>query len=266
MFAESGRINLASISSHGEISLTETEIILKPNQAGQIIIENTWIGVSGDGGGDIFIRAGSVELKNSELESDSNNQDSGVINIQVDQLILQGSEIATDTLGIGQGGEVIIKVADTLTLFGVSELGAPSFIFSGSEGQTDNAGDAGKIEIDARQILITESARISSFTEGTGQGGSIVITAFDNLTILGRPESEFGNMFPDINTVENHTSNTGRSGLFTNSRGLETNAGDAGTISIQAATIKLMDHAIINASAKNAGGGHIKITASNLLF
>jgi filamentous hemagglutinin family protein len=266
LFAEFGQLNLASIGSSGEVILAETDLILKANQGGQIMANNTWIGVSGEGGGDIFIRAGHFELKNSELESDSNHQDSGVINIQVEQLILQGSEIATDTHGIGQGGEIIIKVADTLTLFGGSELGAPSFIFSGSESKIDNAGHAGKIEIEAHQILITESARISSFTEGTGNGGLIIITAFDNLTISGQPEGQFGHELPNINLVEDHTSNTGISGLFSNSRSIEANAGNAGTILVQSATIKLMEHAIINASAKNAGGGNIKITTSELLY
>jgi hypothetical protein len=175
LYAEFGRINLVSIDSPGEVILKENELILTTNKKGQILVSNTWIGVSGDGGGDIFIRASHVELENSELESDSIDQNGCIINIQVEQLILQGSEIATDTYGIGQGGEVSIRVADTLRLYGISESGSPSFIFSGSEGKIDNAGHAGKIEIQAHQILITESAKISSFTEGTGNGGSIFV-------------------------------------------------------------------------------------------
>jgi filamentous hemagglutinin family protein len=263
--AEFGRINLASIGSRGEVILEGDEITLNANQGGQMITNNTWIGVSGDRGGDIFIRAGQVELKNSELESDTNNQDSGIISIEVDQLTLQGSEIATDTHGIGQGGKVIIKVADTLTLYGLSERGAPSFIFSGSESQTDSAGSGGKIEIEARQILITESARISSFTEGTGDAGSIIITAFDNLTIFGQPKGEFGKIQSSIDSAEDSSSNTGISGLFSNSKSVEEHAGDAGSISVQAATIELINNTIINASAKNAGGGQIDIITTNRL-
>jgi hypothetical protein len=266
LYAEFGRINLVSIDSPSEVILKENELILTTNKKGQILVSNTWIGVSGDGGGDIFIRASHVELENSELESDSIDQNGCIINIQVEQLILQGSEIATDTYGIGQGGEVSIRVADTLRLYGISESGSPSFIFSGSEGKIDNAGHAGKIEIQAHQILITESAKISSFTEGTSNGGSIIITAFDNLTIWGNPDSEFGDVISNINTVEGQTNNTGVGGLLTHSRKVEADAGNAGNISIQAATIKLIDHATINASAKNAVGGHIEITTSNQLY
>ena len=266
LFAEFGRINLISLASPGEVIPIQSDIILNAKQTGKIIANNTWIGVSGDGAGDLFIRGGHFELNNSELESDSGDKDSGIIDIQVEQLNLQGSEIATDTHGIGQGGKIILKVADTLSLSGTSEVGAPSFIFSGTEGQFDNAGDAGQIEIEARQILITEGARISSFTQGPGKGGAIIVKASERLIISGRPEGNFRNdPFVNLNNIETHLGNTGVSGLLSNSKSVEANAGNAGMISVQTPTIHLTDHSLIAASAKNAGGGDITITTPNML-
>ncbi|MEK8015659.1 MAG: filamentous hemagglutinin N-terminal domain-containing protein [Candidatus Parabeggiatoa sp.] len=266
LFAEFGRINLISLASQGEVIPIQSDIILNAKQTGKIIANNTWIGVSGDGAGDLFIRGGRFELNNSELESDSGDKDSGIIDIQVEHLNLNGSEIATDTHGRGQGGKIILKIAETLNLSGTSEKGAPTFIFSGTEGLFDNAGDAGKIEIEARKIVITEGARISSFTQGPGKGGAIVIKASERLIISGLPEAYFRNdPFANINNIETHLGKTGVSALLSNSKSLEVNAGHAGMISIQAPTINLTDHSLIAASAKNAGGGDITITTPNFL-
>ncbi|RKZ70889.1 MAG: hypothetical protein DRR19_33020 [Candidatus Parabeggiatoa sp. nov. 1] len=98
LFSDFGRINLASLGSSGELILTPSELVMNAKKAGTIITNNTWIGVSGNGAGDIFIRGGDVHLNHSELEGDSQNQDSGIINLQANLLTLQGSEIATDTL------------------------------------------------------------------------------------------------------------------------------------------------------------------------
>jgi len=267
LFAEFGQINLISAASHGEIISNQSGIIFDAKQGGKITANYTWFGVSGAGGGSIFIRGGHLELNKSELESDSFNNDGRIIDIQVDNLILHGSEISTDTNGVGQGGKIVLNISDTLSMFGTSKMGTPSLIISGSQGLMDYAGNGGPIEIEARHIALTEGARITSLTEGYGQSGPIVIEVSDTLSISGKP---FGNFRHDqfgktINT-EISDGNTGISGLFSNSRNAEANAGNAGTISVQAATIKLTDHAIINASAKNAGGGKIRITTSNLLY
>jgi len=266
LFAERGRINLISTASPTDIIFTPSGFIQNTKLGGKITANNTWIGTTGIGGGDIFIRGGDLLLNNSELESDSINQDSGIIDIQVDNLTLQASEISTDTNGEGQGGKIALTIADTLSLFGTSIMG-PSLIISGSQGQLDHAGNGGPIEIEARQITLREGARIASLSEGHGNSGSIVIKASDSLAISGNPDGSFRIVQSNKpNTTEISDGNTDVSGLFSYSRSLETNAGDAGRISVQTAHLKLTDHSIINASAKNAGGGNIGITTSDLLY
>jgi len=264
LFAEFGRINLASIGSSGEVIPNETELVINA-RGGKITTHNAWIGVSGNGAGNIFIRGGDFKLLNSELEGDSLDEDSGIINVQVDNLILQGSEISTDTHGIGQGGKILLKVADNFFASGMSATGYPSFVFSGTEGLLDNAGDAGQIEIEARQIKLLEGARIGSLTIGAGKGGYINIKAFDNLTISGKPKAEFG-----YNQIDKPTSindlNLGISGLFANSKSKEHNAGQAGKISIQTKTLNLTEYSVITSSTVNSGGGNIEMTASNLIY
>jgi filamentous hemagglutinin family protein len=265
LFAEMGRINLISIASPTDIISTPSGFIQNAKLGGKITANNTWVGATGIGGGDIFIRGGDLVLNNSELESDSLNQDSGIIDIQVDNLTLQASEISTDTNGKGQGGKIALKIADTLTLFGTSVAG-PSLIISGSQGQLDHAGNGGPIDIEARKITLREGARITSLSEGHGNSGSIVIKASDTLAISGNPDGSFHTVPSNKpNTTEISDGNTDVSGLFSNSRSVEANAGDAGRISVQTAHLKLTDHSIINASAKNAGGGNIGIITSDWL-
>ena len=267
LFSEFGRINLASLASRGEVIPTQSSLVMNAQKAGNITVHNTWIGVSGDGAGDLFIRGGYVELKNSELEGDSVDKDSGIINIQVEQLKLQGSEIATDTHGIGQGGQIIIKATETLTLSVQHDNGFPSFIFSGTEGQFDSAGEGGQIDIEARQIVLSDGARISSFSQGPGHSGSIVIKASESLIISSTLSGTFQpDPFGHFKHTEPQEGNTGISGLFSHSTSAELNAGNAGSISVQAERLHLFDHSLITASAKNAGGGNISLTTPNVLY
>ncbi|HIE01883.1 MAG TPA: hypothetical protein EYP59_16630 [Thiotrichaceae bacterium] len=55
------------------------------------------------------------------------------------------------------------------------------------------------------------------------------------------------------------------SGIFGSSESTESNAGNAGDISIQANTINLKDSGEINTTAENATGGNITVTTPNLL-
>jgi filamentous hemagglutinin family protein len=267
LFSEFGRINLASLASRGEVIPTQSSLVMNAQKAGNITAHNTWIGVSGDGAGDLFIRGGHVELKNSELEGDSVDKDSGIINIQVEHLKLQGSEIATDTHGIGQGGQIIIKATETLTLSVQHDNGFPSFIFSGTEGQFDSAGEGGQIDIEARQIVLSDGARISSFSQGPGHSGSIMIKASESLIISStRSETFQPDPFGHLKHTEPQEGNTGISGLFSHSTSAELNAGNAGSISVQAERLHLLDQSLITASAKNAGGGNISLTTPKVLY
>ncbi len=265
LFAEFGRINLVSLNSAGEVIPNKNGLIINAS-GGKITTNNTWIGVSGNGAGNMFIRGGDFELFNTELEGDSLDENGGIIDIRVNNLTLHGSEIAIDALGIGHSGKILLKVADTFSAIGISATGSPSFIFSGTEGLLNNAGDAGQIDIEARQIELKNGARIGSSTIGTGKGGYINIKAFDNLIISGKPDENFQYINQIGLPTEVNDINIGISGLFGNSKSIANNAGQAGEISIQTKNLYLTDNSVITSSAVNSGGGNIKITATNLIY
>ncbi|MDM8557839.1 filamentous hemagglutinin N-terminal domain-containing protein [Candidatus Parabeggiatoa sp. HSG14] len=196
--------------------------------------------------------------------------DAGEISIEAESLsITEGAVISSSTSSNAKGGNINIHIDDSLTLSGSftgllkeslesqidfqeqfsnsSSKNAVSSILTASLRETDNTGQAGNILIKANKITLTEGAQINSATLGGGQGGSIALTT-DTLTISEKDK------------------NGSQSGIFSHSENLEAYAGSAGIISIQAPTIKLTNGGIISTKAQNAGGGHISLATSNLLY
>ncbi len=251
-----GRINLASIASRGEITPTDVGLNLSAAaQGGQITVNNTRI-ASQDGGG-IFIRGGRFEAANTVIGSlTHSDKNSGVVNIQVDnmtltngtslsnfttgvgragnieieagQITLRDGTILSFTVGTGESGNIILKVAGTLILTGKTNDGNGSSIKS--VGAEDNIGKRGNIEIKANQIELKDGARIS-----TQSGGNISIKVVGSLNLSG--EGKLGGSAIWIDLVENANNAAGR-------------------IEIEARQINLMDGALIDNStpSKNDSG------------
>jgi filamentous hemagglutinin family protein len=169
--------------------------------------------------------------------------------------ITDGAQITSSTTGSGNAGDITLKVDDTLSFSGVSEVPAfgsdypsykSSYLYSDSLYEEKSAGNAGKIKIEAAQVNLSDGAQISSATWGSGTAGNLIIIA-DTLTIQG------------VNKAGNP------SGIFNNSQSPKDYAGNANTISAQANTINLTEGGSMNTSTKNAGGGSIKILVTDLL-
>jgi filamentous hemagglutinin family protein len=249
--AEFGRINLASLASPGEVMLTESGLNLTEHvKRGPITINNAEMAVSGEGGGYIFIRGGRVELTNSGIDGRSlGNQDSGIIDIRVDELELRlGAAITTNTLGIGQGGTITIFVTEALTLSGVDEAGLVSRINNNSKSTEANAGDAGSIDIEARQLTLKDGAQINSVTHGPGEGSTITIKVSETFMASGIAERGYS------------------SGVSTDSLSEKANGGNAGNIDIEARQLLLSDGAQIGSVTFGGGeSGTVVIVVTDTL-
>ncbi|MDM8560348.1 filamentous hemagglutinin N-terminal domain-containing protein [Candidatus Parabeggiatoa sp. HSG14] len=236
LFAESGQFNLISVASRGEIISTDSGFStnLEKAQLGQITLDNVLLSVSGNKGGDIFIRAGHLKLINSVIESNTHNENGGVINIAVDQFDLLGhqntsaiythtggkgnggtvnlhvkqlnlsenAQIGSITIGSGRAGTILIKQAETVNISGIQGFNDDGFtgIYSLSVGEENNAGDAGNIDIEAHQITLN-SGFISNGTRGYGEAGRIDIKAHQIMLSQG------GQIF-------NRTLGSGNSGII----------------------------------------------------
>jgi hypothetical protein len=312
--AEFGRINLASVANQGEVTRQPSGLYLSAEmQGGQISAHNTQIDVSGKGGGSIFILGGDVELINTLIYSQTKGDQNGRrISFSVDNLVLRASVISSNTLSSGEGGIIVIKVAETLNAKELFDEKVYSGIFADSRG--DNAGKAGRIEIEARQLKLSDGAIIASETYGTGEGGNIILFVADTITISGvyegvgtgisvstmSTESNAGNaghikiethqMFlKDAVQIQSATFGPGEGGsinvkiidmlvisgktranfgcgIYGASLSRGEQAGKAGKIIIQADTVNLIDGGVISTASRNASGGNINITSSNLLY
>jgi filamentous hemagglutinin family protein len=257
--APSGKINLISVASPGEVISTEAgflDISSFEKMAAIKLSDHVVVEVSGEGSGSIFIRAGSLELTHSDLRSerrhaqqdgliDSNTdtihaQQDGVTDIQVEQMSLTNSHIQSVTNDIGKSNAIVILVAETLTL-------SSSTIVGNSNSQQADAGDGGKIQIEAEQLRLEEQSSIASSTFGAGQGGSITLKVADTLSISGKRETNRP------------------SGIVSNSHATQVNAGAAGQIEIEAGQILIESGSIGSNTFGFANGGAIVLKVAETL-
>ncbi len=195
LYAEGGRINIASVASAGEVTPTETGLEFSSSlPGGKIKVDGLPISVtsvtSEQKGGKLFIRGGRFELDDAGVLAETlGAQKGGTLDIQVDNLTLrEGSIISTSTKSVGEGGDAHITVSETLNIVGVKagQFLRNSGIYSSADGRSEEAaGKAGNIYLQARHLNLTGGGQIGSGSFGSGDGGIIFIVA-DTVTIDGQ--------------------------------------------------------------------------------
>lgn len=196
--------------------------------------------------------------------------------------------------GQGNGGDLSIRVSNTITLSGTSSDGFSSGIFSLVK--RDTRGDAGNIRIQAGNLRITDGAAIVASTYNDGEGGNITIDAgritalnggqivtatraegvagdirlnvSDTVTLSGRDLNFTDRRERARNGIQQRESservsdiivNEGSaSGIFANTA--SASEGRGGTITLHTTRLSLSDRATISAQSRGIGGaGNITI-------
>jgi filamentous hemagglutinin family protein len=275
--AKSGRINLASIASQSEVFPTDAGLELNAEtQRGQIQTHNIKIDVSGESGGDIFIRGGHFELTNSQINAETlGDKDGGVIDIQADNLALQqGAQIFSGSYGNGKSGDIILKVTDALTVSGHNEAKKrwSSGIFSSSN--KADTGNAGLIEIEANQLTLRDKGQIKIFPFGAGEkSGSIKINVNEELTITDLGSGIFSNF---VGSKETSANKVGQIEIKARQITIESGtigstimgdaAASAGDIIVEADNILLTKGAGISSTTSGVGkSGNIEVRATGTM-
>jgi hypothetical protein len=179
--APSGQINIASVASEGEV------IIGKDNQnpnlnvesfshLGNIILsDSTNLSTSGESGGTVVIRGGQLMVDNASIELDTHGTADGVptgLDIQVsrDLVLTNGALVTSDVFGAGDAGDIQVRAKNLEVTEGAT---LRSRAFSSSSGAT------GTINVTAESVQIKGGGKIESTTDSvsTGQVGQIVIIA-----------------------------------------------------------------------------------------
>jgi large exoprotein involved in heme utilization and adhesion len=227
------KTNNLSLTDGGRISASTSG----NGNAGSVIINATGnISASGES------KEGSLSGIFSQVNS-TGQGDAGGIEISTKDLSLtDGAQISASTLGKGNAGRVIINATGNISASGESNEGFPSGIFSGvySTGQ----GDAGGIEINTKDISLTNGGQIDASTFGKGNAGSVIINATGNISASGESIKKGFN-----------------SGIF--SEVYSTEKGDAGGIEINTKDISLINGGQISASTDGQGNaGSVIINAT----
>jgi filamentous hemagglutinin family protein len=230
--AEEGRINIAAFASEGEVSLTDDGLEISAENAGNIVLDHALISVSGDGAGDVFIRGEQFIADNSKIESDTVDNDGGATDIRANSISLSRTDIFSDAIGTGNGGRINLAGTEAVTISDLSRVFASAW----------DAGNAGDISIETKNLSVISGGGVYTDTEGTGRGGNITLRAAESVRV----------------------SDT-KSEIFANALGEDADAGDAGTILIETQKFSLSNKGNISSDTYDGGGegGHIIISGAD---
>jgi filamentous hemagglutinin family protein len=268
--APEGRIELGGLSEPGIVTLANNFSLTFPAQVARSDIsfsKKASVDVSGEGGGAIQIQGRQIRLTDeSKITAETRGAKDGrgiVIGAQT-LTIQEGAQISSATSGRGKGGNIDIDATESVELIGTSgeiDKDKPSKIATDSQSSNNRnnnrdrqeiVGDAGKLTIRTRELLIRDGARISSSVSGqkpenqsVNEAPTISIFATDSVTIIGTSPRERRSSAISVQT----------------SRGNK----DAGNIAIATKHLTLQDGAEISAATFGAGnGGNIAIDADTV--
>ncbi|ALG67855.1 filamentous hemagglutinin N-terminal domain-containing protein [Beggiatoa leptomitoformis] len=221
------------------------------------------------------------QISANTLSTSENAGQAGIIYVETPVLLLHdGGKLDSSSGGWGDAGGILVK-ADEIDINGSTMVDTDNNPYSGlfvnSTDTSENAGDAGLIAIETKNMRLTDGGQISSSTSGGGNGGVIAIAASDTLTIgnanIGNPLEDPKDIIDEVKDkpVAEHTdegdipSRTTTSGIFAASTNttLET-SGNAGAVMIQAKNVDMNNGFITTTTRGSGNAGTVSIIADNL--
>ena len=234
----SGRIELGSVGSGEEVAIESLNRGWQLDYTGVAsfrdlsLSQEAGVTASGEGGGEIRIRGGSVTLSgNTLIVADTlGTGDGSGIDLTVGQLsvregsritagtvregnagdvsilastveVLDGAQLSTFTLGRGDGGTVTVEATDTILFSGTNLDGFSSSSGAFSRVEPGGEGNAGGLSIVANSVEVLNGAQLSSSTNGMGDGGTVRVEATDTILFSGtNPDGFPSGAFSRVNS------------------------------------------------------------------
>jgi large exoprotein involved in heme utilization and adhesion len=231
-------------------------------------------GGQGQGGNVTIVATEALTLRDKDTRVTSNAHSSGhggQIVVEAPSLsVTEGAGIRANADGSGNGGAILVQVG-TLTLSGrdnitniatsttantttgragsVTVLATGAITLAGPRAEiassTQGSGDGGQIVVKAPMVSLQEGASINASTAGAGRGGNVTVQVTKAITLLG-------------------------DGTEVRARALEGSQGDAGDIRVQAGTVTLTggthNGIAISSSTDGAGrGGNVTVEANEAI-
>jgi len=210
----------------------------------------------------LTINTPSLSLIGGGLSSNSiANGESGDIEINADSVsLLEGATIEAATFGLTDGGTIRINASDSVVVDGEDEtlfsVGSEISSRSGLR-QMENIffpglllGNAGNIEINTENLLVSNGADLNASTFGSGDGGQIIINATESVTFDRLHDLTDEVPFGSIGTTAART--TAEAG----------SRGNAGNIIVNTAELAISNGADLSTSTFSSGdSGRLVINA-----
>lgn len=241
-----GRINLISVgtpqnqTAGGEINasdLTPSPTLDFSSMGGVTLSRSATVQTNASSAGSIFVRGGQLVLEGgSSIQVKTVDGASGGIDIQVasDVTLKNGSFLATETSGSGNGGNVTVRSAN---LFLENQTTIDSFSDNGG-------GKGGDITLQVAGDVSLKNSWLATGTVGSGDAGQLMITA-RNISLT---DGSFM-LTATFPAVDKNSITTGK----------------GGNISMQASdSISLSEASIRNETQGAGDGGMVTITARDV--
>lgn len=276
--APKGRINIASVASPGEIDLDDLRLSDNAfEQLGRIsLAENSEVNLIGDDGEGIFILGGEFRMDSTasinSASDDFGAGDGAPISITATELnLIGGSQIGSGTglLSSGRGGSVDIRASSSILISGSDPL---RLNFSGIFSNASD-GSAGTIDLNTPELRMVDGGII---------GGDVLLGAGKAADInLEVAKLEIQNLDPNNLTIVSSQALPGSMGILgnidvkasefvsisgpnTGIRSVNTTQFDAGTISMEAPKISLVNGArIISRTLADGNAANILLDVEN---
>ncbi len=271
----------------GDINVTTQQLELRQ---GSTITSKTFnLGASGN----ININAGE-SIRASDISLIDNARTSSIIAFTVstgnagdvnvstkDLSLLDGGSVASFTqTGSGSSGSVLVK-AENILVSGIGRDGDRSTISSSSL----SSGNAGTVNIDTKNLSVTNGGSISSSGFSSGSAGSVTINASDSVEVHGKSGQAVSEIRSAIRVFNSEPIRRllglpdipqGKAGdVVINARSLKISdegkvsvgnlgIGDGGTLRINADLLTLRGKAGITANTQSGVGGNIFIQSPDV--
>lgn len=286
-----GTVKLDPRLSEGDDGLVGWLVIYPENfDRGNISLSKGAIAsTSGESGGRLQVFGGSVTLtEQSQLLADTLGAIDGE-GIEIDAINLQvqeGSIVGSSTFGIGAGGDLNIRVNESIKISGTGDVNP--FIFNALSGNrllsdrgngglfvgSELSGNSGNLNIRASQLNLGNGALIVADIYGNGRGGDIDIRATDiELDRSGISYSVFASGDASSLTIESQHLIL-RGSAFVDAPSFPGSTGRGGDIFISAEDIEIRDaisemptiSRIATFALGDGQGGNISINTERLLL
>ena len=213
----------------------------------------------------------------------------GNISIETGRLIAQnGGQVLATTQGRGQAGTLNVNARESVELTGTGMDWSASGLFTQSTGRAtkSDAGNADKLTVITRQLIVRDGAALSADTFADGNGGSLRVNAAESIEVTGtsgilpvpvevfslvRADGRLPSRLTAVTTGRGAAGNVAiKTGLLTVRDGATVavdgskGTGSAGNLEVTASNIRL-DRGTITAETRSGESGNINLQASNFL-